>query len=383
MTKAATVHVPPGTLLWGRERARVELKDAAEKIKREQGELADWESGTDPPLTALRDLATLYGLPLSAFLLANPKDDPAPPVDRRTQAGVTNPQTSAVLAKALNNAIGLQSIAEELHGALDANPFVVSGGPNVDAEWLAAQERASLGITLQQQFDWPDDLSAFRNWRLAIERRGIYVLQRRLQGSGVRAFSVHGDPPVVVVDRSDWPRAKLFSLAHECGHVVSGSSGICDPFGPRPTGVEQWCNEFADALLVPRDALLMDPDVAQVKAGEPPTDQVLRRIANRFKVSPGVIWYRLWQTKTISATTFTARWETWRQWAPPRDEQGGGGATSAEATIRDNGVFLPDLMLRATKKGLLGDADVSQYLAMRADAVPDLEREVASRLGSR
>jgi hypothetical protein len=35
MTKAATVHVPPGTLVWGRDRAKVELKDAADKIKRD------------------------------------------------------------------------------------------------------------------------------------------------------------------------------------------------------------------------------------------------------------------------------------------------------------------------------------------------------------
>lgn len=381
MSRAATVHVPAGMLTWGRDRAHVDLKDAAAKIKRDESELADWESGTDPPLTALRDMAALYGLPLSAFLLSTPKKEPAPPVDRRTQAGVDSPRTNSVLARALNNAIGLQSLAEDLHDALDIEPFMVTAGENVDAEWVAAQERAALGITVGEQLGWDGEDAAFKNWRLAIERRGIYVLQRPLRDSGVRAFSVHGDPPLIVVHRSDWPRAKLFSLAHELGHVVIGSSGICDPFAPRPSGIERWCNEFADSLLLPRDMFLKDRDVLMIRNGGAPTETVLRRIGNRFKVSPGVVWYRLMQTKSITQSVFSAGWDRWRVWMPPPEQQSGGGSTSAEVAVRDNGVMLPDLMLRASKKGLLGDADLSQYLAMRADAVQALEREVATRLG--
>lgn len=61
MTKAATVHVPPGTLRWGRDRAKADIAEAAAKCGHDVASLTAWEDGDeDPPLTALRELATFY-----------------------------------------------------------------------------------------------------------------------------------------------------------------------------------------------------------------------------------------------------------------------------------------------------------------------------------
>jgi len=380
VTKPATVRVPDGMLAWWRERARVDLDAASKKLGRDPDDLEAWEQGRlDPPLRALRALTSLYGVPVSAFLLSKPKPEVPRPVDHRTLAGVKSPVTNAPLAKALNRTLGLQALADQLHNALDIEPFQVNEGPNVSAEWLAAQERAALGVTIEQQVAWEHHGEAFRKWRRAIEARGIYVFQMDLSATDVRAFSVQGDPPVIVVARGDWMRAKIFSLAHELGHVVVGGSGLCIPQSSHTSGVEQWCNEFADALLVPKDAFLAHPSVKKIAQGEPATTNRVKNIAGHFKVSPGVIWYRLRQTNAIAADTFHASWDAWSRWEPPADDGGGGGPTSAERVVRDYGTNLPSLFVRATRAGFLGDLDVSQYLGVQPDSIPAIEREIGAR----
>ena len=378
MTKPATVHVPPGILRWGRDRAKADLTDAAAKCGHAVADLTAWEEGqSDPPLTALRELAAFYQLPLAAFLLTKPKDEPTPTVDLRRLAGVDNPITNRSLALALRRATGLQVLAAELQEALDAAPFAVEES-TPDAEALANRERALLGVTESMQLSWRED-QAFRRWREAIERRGVLVMQSPLGDSDVRAFSLRGDPPVIVVNRGDWVRAKVFSLAHEFGHVAIGEGGICIPGAMGATGIEAFCNHFADALLIPSSALLKDRDVRNIIEGVALSDAVIKRIANRYKVSPAVVWYRLKQTKVIGQATFDRQWTNWATWRPPA-EDGGGPSTTAQNAIRDYGVALLDLMLRASKKGLVSTTDVSQYLGVGSDSIPSIEMEVASRL---
>jgi Zn-dependent peptidase ImmA (M78 family) len=248
----------------------------------------------------------------------------------------------------------------------------------LDAEALAERERALLRVSVEAQLSWRDD-QAFRRWREAVERRGVLVMQAPLADSDVRAFSMHGDPPVIVVHRGDWARAKVFSLAHELGHVAVGESGICIPGSVKATGIEAFCNRFADALLIPSATMLNDPDARRIMAGEAVSEAVVKRIGNRYKVSPAVVWYRLLQTKVIGQATFDRQWTNWSQWRPPADD-GGGPSTTAQNVVRDYGVALPDLMLKASRKGLLSKTDVSQYLGVPPDALPSIEQEVASRL---
>src|SRR5262245_18302006 len=105
----------------------------------------------------------------------------------------------------------------------------------------------------------------------------------------------------------------------------------------------------------------------------------MKRFANSYKVSPAGLGYRLLQPKAISAAAFNAGWDDWSRWRPAPD-RGGGGPTSAQAVVRDYGVMLPSLLLRAAKAGVLTDADVSQYLRLRGDAINSLESELAARL---
>jgi Zn-dependent peptidase ImmA (M78 family)/DNA-binding XRE family transcriptional regulator len=367
-------------LTWARKRVAMELDDAANGAKVSPADLDAWESGESTPLEVLRGLAKVYDLPLSAFLLQRPKPERLPTVDRRGAAGVESPRQSPELAKALHRAAGLQALAGRLHKELGDRPFAPVA-EDIDPDRQAEQQRTALGITVEDQLNWDHEWEAFRRWRAAVEARGIYVMQTSLKGSDVRAFSLQADPPVIVLDRSDWVRARIFSLAHEYGHVITGGSGICIPGARAALGVEGYCNRFAGALLVPPEALTADTDARKIGAGESATDEVVRGIASRFKVSPAVMWYRLRQVGFITQAVFDASWETWVAWRP-RESAGGVGQETAKAVVRDYGVGFPDLLLTASRRGLLTAADVSQYLGVRHDTLQSIESEVAARSAS-
>lgn len=380
MTDDEKVLVPAGTLTWARERVSMDVADAALGAKRDPADLQAWEKGEAVPLDVLRELAKAYGVPLAAFLWSNPKKEPLPTVDRRKYAGVDDPRTTPELAKALRRSAGLQTLAIRLHEELDARPFEAVP-EDIDPDALAEQERVSLGVTVAQQFEWADEWEAFRKWRSAVEHRGIYVMQAFMRNSDVRAFSLHGDPPVIVLDRSDWIKARIFSIAHEYGHVITGGSGICIPGYRGAIGVESYCNRFAGTLLVPSDALTADEDAKDIASGMAASSWRVKHIANKFKVSPSVLWYRLRQVGYISSATFEAAWDDWYNWRPTPSD-GGGGQETAKAVVRDYGVKFPELLLNASRRGFLTAADVTGYLGVRHDTLQSIESEIASRLAS-
>src|SRR5436305_1370186 len=69
-------------------------------------------------------------------------------------------------------------------------------------------------------------------WTAALEEAGILVLTTH--GGGVlptemRAFSLYYDLlPVIMVNGSDAPRGRLFSLLHEYAHLLRRTAGLCD-----------------------------------------------------------------------------------------------------------------------------------------------------------
>ena len=385
MTAAATVSVDPRTLQWARVRAAASLEDAAQKCGRGPEDVAGWEGGaSDPPLSALRDLAAAYGVPLSVFLLSTPPRTPLPPLDRRVRAGVMEPQTTMDLARALHRAAALQAVARDVIGQLGSVPVERETIGDLGAEELAAVERSALGVSVTEQIRWRDESVALRSWRDAVERQGVFVLQFPMPRADVRAFSLDEFPPLIVLNRSDFVRGRIFSLMHEYGHVRLGTGGICKPGTSKSAmesaAEERYCNLFAGALLVPPEVLRREPAALQIADAEGvPNDALLDRLTRRFHVSRGVVWYRLHQVDMISDATFNAKWDEWGDWFPtPRE--GGGPSTTAGNVMRDYGASFADLLLSASRRGALTKADVAQYLVVPPGTLSSIEAAAAERL---
>lgn len=384
MTTTARVRVASKLLRWAREHSSATLSEAATRCGRTDAELRTWEDrDSEVPLAALRELANLYAVPLSLFLLAEPPHLPPRPADLRTIAGVVSPAPSMDLAKALNRAAALQVLAQELLEGTEASTFIAGQAEQGDAETLASAQREAVGVGIAQQRKWPDERQALRAWRSVIENRGIFVLQFPMRKAEVRAFSLSHQPPFIVLNQSDFVRARIFSLVHEYAHVLLGTGAICIPGSgrlamERAAAVEVFCNKFAGAFLVPADALRAEPATARISnASTLPDDQTLDALARKFHVSWAVVWYRMWHLGLISRERFTKKWEDWDWYPTPRS--GGGGMTTGERILTTYGLGLSKLVLAAAQRDLISPADVSQYLDFAPGRLGDVEAEVAAR----
>jgi Zn-dependent peptidase ImmA (M78 family) len=344
-----------------------------------------WEAGSaEPTLAALRELASYYGMPLGVFLLSSPPVVPPRPIDLRVFPGARLPELSIELAKALNRATAIQAVAEEMLRETGGPAFVPGQTDRGDFEALARAQRDILAVSLTEQHRWRDDHAALRTWRQVIEVRHVFVLQLPMPRHAVRAFSLSQRPPVIVLNQSDYVRARIFSLFHEYAHVLLGTGAICMPgvgrlAMERTSAVEVFCNRFAGALLVPGDALKVEPLAARVgERGTVPDDDTLDALARRFHVSRGVVWYRLRDVGMIAADVFAAKWDEWADFYPP-PPTGGGGMTTAERVVTTYGSNLPQLLLAAAKRNIVTRADVGQYLRVGVRHLGDIEAEAASR----
>ena len=384
MAPAATVKVTADTLRDARLYAGASVAQAAQACDHEAGEVDSWEQGqANPPLSALRDLAGLYGIPLTAFLLDSFPPLPQRPPDLRTFAGVAKPEATVELTRALNRASALQMLAGELladlHTALPRHPVAQPG----DGEEVAATQRAALGVSLDVQRRWGNAWTALKGWRSAIERVGVFTMQLPIAGGEVKAFSLSGEPPVIVLNQSDFIRSRVFSVMHEYAHVLLGSGAICIPGSGRKAmeqspEVERFCNQFAGAILVPGAALRQNPiaqDISRVETV--PDDVTLERLADHFHVSWAVVWYRLRHLHLISQAVFSKKWEDWDSYPPRRP--GRPAQSHGERAVSTYGAGLSGLVLSAAENSVITTADAAQYLTVPASRIGDVQALLAQR----
>ncbi len=87
--------------------------------------------------------------------------------------------------------------------------------------------------------------------------KSIRSLWRSRLRDSARGFSLWDDDAPLIAVNSAWnPAARVYTLFHEYGHLLSRTSSVClERVGvkiSRPTDpAERWCKEFAAAALLP------------------------------------------------------------------------------------------------------------------------------------
>lgn len=307
------VPVVPEVLVWARKSALAAVDEAAERTGRDPKTILDWEAGRDrPTYSQLERLADEYGVSVNVLLLPQPPQTPEPPPDFRSPSGGHEP-ISGIARRELRRARHLQSLLGEVQVLPPpAVPTVLIG------QDPAAEIRQALAVTTDEQLSWRDSNQALREWRAALNRLGILVLQYSLPDGGLQGLSLPASstgPPVILLNQTDWINARVFTLLHELGHLVLGhEGGICDPWrqGPRVSAqsIEARCNRLSGAILVPAAHLREQPEAHQVGAetDDGAAIKLLRTLGNRYKVSHQVVWYRIREIGLISDARFHALW---------------------------------------------------------------------------
>jgi Zn-dependent peptidase ImmA (M78 family)/transcriptional regulator with XRE-family HTH domain len=383
MEHAIEAAVKPAVLKWARESSGSSVEQAAKRARVPASAFAQWETAESSlRLGQLRALADYFKRPLAALLLSQPPPEPALPTDFRKLPGRSR-HLERRTRLAIRRAMRLQELAHDLMQALkhDAAPLIGRAHRSDDPEAVADRERQRLDIPIDAQLGWKNSWQALRTWRAAVEGRNVLVLQLPMPVEDVRGFSLSDVAPVAIVaSSSDAVQARIFTLFHEYAHLLLREPGICVP-EPAPGArgplavVEQWCNRFAGALLVPGPTLASILETSSPIRSERDLMAAVEEGARRFRVSRLVVLRRLLDARLASKPHYQkVAAELTRK--PKMRKGGGGGADPARKCLSENGRVFTSLVLEARSQGLINYADVSDYLGLRLKYLKKVETQV-------
>jgi Zn-dependent peptidase ImmA (M78 family) len=370
--------IKPELLKWGRTTSGYALEKAADKLKVAPDKLDAWERGvTYPTVPQLRNMAALYKRPLAAFYLPAPPQETLSTHDFRLKPDVGVSQAPELL-QALRIAHGRRDIALELYEQIyDELPAKVAIRASLkdDFETTAAKLRDCLDVTLADQRSWPE-AEAFARWRAAVERINVLVFQVSRVPTGVmRGFSIAKEPyPVMVLNSADAQKGRIFSIMHELTHIALRKEGVCDFHDSQKIDkdVEVFCNRVAGAILVPKAALVKEPEFK----GTVDADGV-ESVARRYRVSREVVLRRLLICEKIKKPFYDKLSALYKQQyeelqEAQKDKEG--GPKYSVRAFNAAGPLFSRLVLENYHQDKITASDVSDYLSVKMSYLSEIEK---------
>ncbi|MEI2732109.1 MAG: XRE family transcriptional regulator [Dermatophilaceae bacterium] len=273
--------VDPAMLVWARTTANLEPKAAARKIGLPDDRVEEWEQGSIRPTVAqLRKAAAVYRRSLAVFFLPEPPTGFETLRDFRRVAassvGVWSTALHAEYRRAHVQRDALLDIAE-LDEESPSTAWRSPRGFSDDAA-LAAWAAGMLHQQAVARRPPPsaDAYAHLNYWTNAMEESGILVMTTSggdVQVGEMRAFSLYFDElPVVMLNGTDSPRGRLFSLVHEFVHLLLHTEGLCDTttdtvLRSPDRRLEARCNAAAAEILMPAPEVLSSSVVAEHAPG--------------------------------------------------------------------------------------------------------------------
>ena len=366
------------------------VDEAATKANIKAQVLEEWERGDKPPtIPQLRKLGEIYKRPISVFFLAEPPKGFDPQREFRRLPGVTPKNESPQLRLALRTALYRREAARDLYRVLgeSAPKIELKLNPNDNPEVVGRSVRELLGISWQEQLAWPSPHAALNGWREAVEALGILVFQTGgIELKEMRGTSVPEGPlPVIVLNNADAPHGRIFTLVHEFIHLLFASAGhqtsrMEGQRKPEEQALERASNRFAAATLLAKTEFLAEvshyPEVLAA------SDDALRRLANRLKVSAETILRRLLTLNRISATLYSQKRRTWQAHSWYTRNQPEGGPPIQVRVVSSVGRSFVSLILEGYQRNAISSSDVSDYLGVQLKHLGKISAELVSRPSS-
>jgi Zn-dependent peptidase ImmA (M78 family) len=292
--------VKRAVLRWAIDEDGRPLPEIAEQAQVPVIDLEQWLDGDGAPTPGqLSRIAATLGRSRVTLLLPAPPETSTPTAFRRA-AGSGN-AVSRKARRAVRESRQIQKALSWIRR--DEPPVQLPRSSFAEPPTRAAEQvREWADISVDDQFKWTDDRNAFREWRSCLDARGIFVFALQIGKDEIRGFSDWEDrAPIIGVNTSSiTPAARVFTLAHELGHLVCRADATCEEFdvaGVAQSKVESWCESFASAFLMPAGAVrdvVREQRAAFDRKDEKPSDiDQVRLLMRRFRVSARAAAVRL------------------------------------------------------------------------------------------
>ena len=345
-------------LRWAIKESGLSMDDLAKSLKVDRSTLESWlSSDVRPSITQFRRLAAVLKRPEAVFFMRAPPRIEAPPAQFRHAPGSPRKERNATERRAVRDAARLQRAARWLLRESGASPVSrpvarLSESPAS----VASRARTWLSVTSGEQSEWPSASKALKAWTCALENLGVLVFSYAMGRESCRGFSLWDEyAPVVALNTAYNAEARMFTLFHEYGHVLTQTGSICEGWvaSEKADPAERWCEEFAASVLLPTSEF----KAALIAFGGVPASveaqlKLVGRLGGRFKVSRRASAIRLIELGH-------AGWDLYRALPPLVDDKPKGGAPPEEPRDR--------FVLRSERYGRRAQALVAQGL--RADLI--------------
>lgn len=383
-------------LRWARESCGLSALAAARKLGMAEDRVEAWEAGTAVPTIAqLRKAAEVYKRSLAVFFLSAPPEGFDTLRDFRrldgAEAGHWSPELHEEFRRAHTQRDFALELAETEERELpDAWRIPVSADDN-DAE-IAARIRVAL-IEVGPLPIPPATLNPYEHlnaWVSAIEASGVLVLATRggkVAVDEMRGMSLYFDVlPVIVLNGSDYPRPRLFSLLHEFAHLVVHTEGLCDVVTddrPRTADreLEARCNAIGAAVLMPAAEVRARPEVVARKDIPASWDyNTLRPVAAQFGVSAEAFLRRL---STLGLVPLDLYRQRRAEFVAAHDDEAhrtrASGGDWYRSTVRNLGKAYVRAVTDAHRRRVIDSNTAAIYLDAKVSQIPRLAESAELR----
>ncbi len=373
MPHATQVPVTPSVVKWALSESGYQRDELAAASGVSPATVESWATGdAKPTLTQLRAFANKLKRPIATFLLPRPPRLLVPTLELRRAPGERRTELNADERRLVRTAARLQRVLSWMGRELERPSAEIRRiAITVSAETAAADTRNRLDALRPRPARWRSGSAAFRWWRATVEQSGVFVLTLPMGPAACRGFSLWDDHAPVIAVNSAWSaEARLFTLFHEYGHLITRTNSAClegahRRTAPQTDSVERWCEQFAAAVILPLadvKALL----VAQGWQHGVPNVRAVRTIATRFRAS-------------LRATTLrligldAAGWNLYASLPLNADRrtQGGGGKGRDRVQLRHDqyGEHAVGLFATALQRDVVSRGDVLDYLDLPPNAL--------------
>lgn len=295
MSNAATMRVNPAVLKWVMDNEGWEVDELAGASGLSPERIRGWTT-TESYISMhdLKKMSAKFRRPMSVLLMA---EAPATTVPRYRRGGgsAAGSRPPRAVLEVIRRARYVQDNAAALLDAMGrkAEPDVRKATRGQSPESAAAENAAALGIEPPRRTGQGEgrDKRRYNEIRKKIESHNVLTMQEKIPEDGMAGFAlVDANPAVILVNWNDPPRRRIFTILHEYAHVLLNDGSVCHASdtpadnGDGTINVEQWCDRFAGAVLMPRDefggALR---DAHEAADGDP--FKAVAELSNKFCVS--------------------------------------------------------------------------------------------------
>jgi transcriptional regulator with XRE-family HTH domain len=170
--------VTPVLITWARERAGYSIEEATEKFKK----IPAWEAGElHPTYPQLEAMADAFKVPVAVFFFPAPPS--VPPIEEtfRTLPEAELAQLEPRVKLLLRKAKALQIALAELNGERNPAPRLITRdltfATTTAPAAMAAAVRSYIGVSIEEQTQWPNVEIALEKWRQRFADVGVYVFK--------------------------------------------------------------------------------------------------------------------------------------------------------------------------------------------------------------